>query len=117
MSTIADLQQYSQLPDPIKVIARKSCLSTEKAHFGLACQSLKQKSSSNIHQVVNDPFHITKLVSRLAWLKRLITDVPYFEKCIEENLCMFSPSGDLYLFTQKCFASDLFHQPVEGAVQ
>lgn len=100
-----ELLYFGQLPAHIKPSARESVITAEREAAGRALKSAKSVFLSGIHQAVNNRSHIRVVVNHHNLIKRLSSELRYLDSFIEENLCMFSPQGDMYLFMQQRFAT------------
>ena len=106
---MSKLVYYFELNEESRGIARAAVVYAE---FRSVQTLIKKRKAmirhAGIHAAVNNPHRIRSIVNTLSSIKNWETlPVPKFERIIAENMCMFSPGGDYYLFTRKQFASKL----------
>ncbi|WP_243211101.1 hypothetical protein JQ760_028315 (plasmid) [Klebsiella pneumoniae] len=105
MTISSSLLHYQDLSPAAKTVARSRVVAFEEAQYKKSVAHLKQnRPASSINTLVNDPYHIQRVVNRLQAVRKYQRASQHeVERCIEENLCMFDADGRYYLFIQKAF--------------
>ncbi|EIZ1086035.1 hypothetical protein MPI44_004583 [Klebsiella oxytoca] len=105
MTISSSLLHYQDLSQAAKAFARLRVLAFEEEQYKKSVAQLKKnRPASNINALVNDPYHIQRVVNGLRALRRYQRASQHeVERRIEENLCMFDADGRYYLFSQKAF--------------
>ncbi|EYU16573.1 MULTISPECIES: hypothetical protein [Photorhabdus] len=103
-----NLVTYDNLSPQTQKVARKSVTAGQKYLARKAVRVQKVKSKRNIHAAINDRYRNRRLMNSIE-LGRKMEAAPttYVELLIMENLCMFSPEGDHFLFSEHKYISQL----------
>lgn len=103
-----NLLTYDQLDSSVQSAARASVAGGElwSARHNVTKQATASKYA--IHQAINDHRRIARLQNTFS-LAKAMREMPvsWVEKRIRENLCMFNDKGDMYLYMQQSFVSNL----------
>lgn len=105
MTISASLFHYQDLSPSAKALARARVMAFEEEQYKKLVAHLKQnRPASSINALVNDTYHIQRVVNRLQAVRKYQRASQHeVERAIEENLCMFDADGRYYMFTQKAF--------------
>lgn len=101
----SSLLHYRNLSPAAKAVARSRVMAFEESQYKKMVDRVKKSHPvSNINKLVNDPYHIQRLIHKLQAVRKY-QHAPQcvIERYIEENLCMFDAAGRYYLFIEKTF--------------
>ncbi|PHM72277.1 hypothetical protein [Xenorhabdus sp. KJ12.1] len=98
------LNYYQDLSPEAKTVARERVLAFEEEQYKSAVTRLKRIAVSNIHILINNPYHIRSITNHLQTIRKY-QQAPLYqvERWLIENLCMFDAAGRYYLFSQQSF--------------
>ena len=102
------LHSYTELDAVSREAARLSAI---KGELWLVRHNIKvqrEKSLADINIAINDMHHIRRLWSGLNQVKKMdSTDFKWIENSLNQNVCQFNIQGDMFLFTQRKFVSEI----------
>ncbi|TDB45322.1 hypothetical protein [Photorhabdus luminescens] len=103
-----NLVKYDDLSPQARKAALQSATAGQKYLTRKAIRIQKAESKRNIHVAINDRYRNCRLLNSIE-LDRKMETAPtnYVELLIMENLCLFSPEGDHFLFSEHKYVSQL----------
>lgn len=98
---ISPLLCFGDLTGDAVINARQCVINAEVEAARKKVIHARSLFEAGIHKVVNGGSGIKAAAAHFMVIKRLQSDTRYLDAVITDNLCMFSPEGNLYLFMQQ----------------